>query len=301
MKKVTLLAIGALAFVFQNATAQIILFSANFEKVFIEPGGGGQPRDDNGNLIIAYMPPGGDITYWGVEDVLDSTYVNTTRAAVLDWTMTAEGWFSFSIAPQASSLAASAGSLDGLAFSFDVYTEGAATADFGLTIWFDQYQGSGKTFDASISPAITTDGRWNHVSFTLDHLTPSGTSGAYDPTLGLEMSFDGGGMSMHTGDTGQIVLDNIQLLLQTPKLNTTQSGNSVIVSWPNIEGCVLQQSSSLGATADWTTSSYSISTSNGMNSVTITLPAAGSLFFRLYLPPLISPETRGVSYLAPKT
>jgi hypothetical protein len=82
------------------------------------------------------------------------------------------------------------------------------------------------------------------------------------------------------GDNGQIVLDNILLLLQTPTLNITQSGNSVIVSWPNTEDYTLQQSSSLGATADWTTSGYSISTSNGMNSITITPPTSGNLFFR---------------------
>ncbi len=131
---------------------------------------------------------GGDVTAWDVENVLDSTYVHTTQAAVLDWTVTTPffGMVGFVIASQIS-LAAGAGSLGGLAFSYDVYTAGAATAGATtpLTIWFDQFPGGVKTFDASISPTITTDGKWTHVSFTLDQLTPSGTSGACDPDLGL--------------------------------------------------------------------------------------------------------------------
>jgi hypothetical protein len=173
MKKTTLLLIGALAFVLQSATAQIILYSANFGKVFFEPGGGGQPRDDNGNVITAYVF-GGNITYWGVEEVLDSTYATTTRAAVLDWTMSGVEGFYLDISPSVSSLAAGAGSLGGLRFSYDIYTGGAAAAGVAtpFTIWFDQFPLSIKTFDASISPVITTDGRWTHVSFTLDQLTP---------------------------------------------------------------------------------------------------------------------------------
>jgi hypothetical protein len=229
---------------------------------------------------------GGTVTKWDVENVLDSTYVHTTQAAVLDWTVTTPVFgVGFSMGSQ-TSLAAGAGSLGGLTFSYDIYTGGAATAGATtpLTIWFDQFPGGVKTFDASISPTITTDGKWTHVSFTLDQLTPSGMPGSatYDPTQGFEIGFDGGmGLSVNTGDTGQIVLDNILLMLQTPTLNITQSGNSVIVSWPNTEGYTLQQSSSLGATANWTTSGYSISISNGINSITITPPMTDNLFFRL--------------------
>jgi hypothetical protein len=65
-----------------------------------------------------------------------------------------------------------------------------------------------------------------------------------------------------------------------PTLIVSHSGNSVIVSWPNTGSFILQQDSNLTATANWTTSGYSISTSNGANSVTIT-PPTGILFFRL--------------------
>jgi hypothetical protein len=68
-----------------------------------------------------------------------------------------------------------------------------------------------------------------------------------------------------------------------PNLTITHSGNSVVVSWPNTVSCTLQQNSNLAATAGWTASGYSITTSNGTNSITITLPT-GNLFFRLSNP-----------------
>ena len=57
-------------------------------------------------------------------------------------------------------------------------------------------------------------------------------------------------------------------------------GNSVIVSWPNTGSYTLQQNANLALASGWTTSGYSISTSNGTNSITIT-PPTGNLFFRL--------------------
>ncbi len=69
----------------------------------------------------------------------------------------------------------------------------------------------------------------------------------------------------------------------SPTLTVSHSGNSVIVSWPNTGSFTLQQNSNLTATANWTTSGYSISTSNGTNSITITAPT-GNLFLRLANP-----------------
>jgi hypothetical protein len=66
-----------------------------------------------------------------------------------------------------------------------------------------------------------------------------------------------------------------------PNLTITYSGNSVIVSWPNTGSGTLQQSANVAAPGGWTTSGYSISTSNGTNSITIT-PPTGNLFFRLF-------------------
>ena len=65
-----------------------------------------------------------------------------------------------------------------------------------------------------------------------------------------------------------------------PNLTITHAGHSVIVSWPNTGIYTLQQNSNLAALAGWTTSGYSVSTSNGTNSITITQPT-GNLFFRL--------------------
>ena len=69
----------------------------------------------------------------------------------------------------------------------------------------------------------------------------------------------------------------------SPTLTVSHSGSSVIVSWPNTGSFTLQQNSNLTATANWTTSGYSISTSNGTSSIIITGPTR-SLFFRLANP-----------------
>jgi hypothetical protein len=65
-----------------------------------------------------------------------------------------------------------------------------------------------------------------------------------------------------------------------PNLTITYSGNSVVVSWPNTGSYTLQQNGNLAVPAGWTTSGYSITPSNGTNSITVTPPAA-NLFFRL--------------------
>jgi hypothetical protein len=68
-----------------------------------------------------------------------------------------------------------------------------------------------------------------------------------------------------------------------PNLSIAQSGNSVIVSWPSTGSYTLQQNNNLAAPGGWTTSGYTITTSNGTNSITITSPT-GHLFFRLKQP-----------------
>ncbi|HUD48910.1 MAG TPA: hypothetical protein VMR33_18905 [Candidatus Baltobacteraceae bacterium] len=69
-----------------------------------------------------------------------------------------------------------------------------------------------------------------------------------------------------------------------PSLTIARAGNSVVISWPDTGGYVLQQNSNVAASAGWTTSGYSVVTgANGTNSITIT-PGAGSLFFRLTNP-----------------
>jgi hypothetical protein len=65
-----------------------------------------------------------------------------------------------------------------------------------------------------------------------------------------------------------------------PNLTITYSGSNVIVSWPNSGSYTLQQNNNLAASANWITSGYTSSTSNGTNSITVTSPQ-GNLFFRL--------------------
>ena len=65
-----------------------------------------------------------------------------------------------------------------------------------------------------------------------------------------------------------------------PNLTITHSGTSAIVSWPNTGSYTLQQNANLAVSAEWVTSAYSITASNGISSISISL-ASGSLFFRL--------------------
>lgn len=225
MKKTTLLLIGALALVLQSATAQpYTLYSDNFADQTL----GATPQAtpfagaDDGHGPIIFPPPrqnllayvmGASSWTFDVERVLgpSSTYIH---AAVLDWTVGPgnQPFFLFTIASSHTTLAAGAPISD-LTFSFDFYDNGPAVAGATapVTFWFDQFPGNVKTFDASISPTLTY-GVWNQVSFTLDQLTPSGTSGAYDPDLGLSMAMDSdNGYSLTGGDTGQIVFSGLQV------------------------------------------------------------------------------------------
>ena len=106
--------------------------------------------------------------------------------------------------------------------------------------------------------------------------TVSGTIGQHDaggPMTGGNYSLTGGFWA----------LISVVQTAGLPNLIITFVGpNSVVVSWPNTGTYTLQQNSNL-AGGSWTTSGYSITTSNGTNSVTIT-PPTGNLFFRLKQP-----------------
>jgi hypothetical protein len=68
-----------------------------------------------------------------------------------------------------------------------------------------------------------------------------------------------------------------------PNLVIAQSGNSVIVSWPNTGNYSLLQNADLALVSGWVPTIYQINTANGTNSITITSPT-GYLFFRLSNP-----------------
>lgn len=100
----------------------------------------------------------------------------------------------------------------------------------------------------------------------------SGTIG--QPDAGMAMS---GGSYSVTGGFWSLIA-----VVQTagmPNLSITQSGNSVVVSWPDIGSCKLQQNNNL-AGGSWTACGNTINCSNGTNSITIS-PPTGNLFFRL--------------------
>jgi hypothetical protein len=103
----------------------------------------------------------------------------------------------------------------------------------------------------------------------------SGTIGQHD--AGAAMT--GGNYSL-TGGFWSLI--SVVQTVGAPTLTVTQSGNSVIVSWPGAGSYTLQQNSNLAAAAGWTNSGYTITTNaNGTNSITIT-PPTGNLFFRLF-------------------
>lgn len=230
MKENTLLLIGALAFVLQNASAQDTLYLDDFE--------GQTPGDNAASTPFFYANAGhgqalDPQNYWawvgnGTAIPVDGEFTVTdvpsgesdTTAAVLTAIVGTGGWFSFSSAANTSAAAAIYGwtSLSDLTFSFDIATVGSGASP--VTIWADQFPGNVKTFDASYIPTgVATDGSWYHVSFTLDQLVPSGTSGAYDPSLGIELALDGNGWGSTAGTTNVLMLDNI-LLVGAPEPGT---------------------------------------------------------------------------------
>jgi hypothetical protein len=132
----------------------------------------------------------------------------------------------------------------------------AATASFAQTYSIDWYKVAG-------GGGTSTGGVY----------TVSGTIGQHDaggPMTGGNYSLTGGFWALISvvQTTG---LPNLTVMFVGP--------NSVKVSWPDTGTYTLLQNSNL-AGGSWITSGYTITTSNGTNSITIT-PPMGNLFFRL--------------------
>ena len=68
-----------------------------------------------------------------------------------------------------------------------------------------------------------------------------------------------------------------------PTLYISHAGSSLTVYWQAISGWSLRLNNNVAALAGWIPSGYSIHTSNGINSITITSPTE-NLFFRLSSP-----------------
>src|ERR1035437_63486 len=100
----------------------------------------------------------------------------------------------------------------------------------------------------------------------------SGTIGQHDASDAMT----GGNYSL-TGGFWSLI--SVVQTAGLPNLTITHAGNSVIVSWPDTGSYTLQQNSNL-AGGSWTSSVYTITTTNGTSSITIPSPV-GNLFFRL--------------------
>jgi hypothetical protein len=104
----------------------------------------------------------------------------------------------------------------------------------------------------------------------------SGTIGQPDASTAMV----GGGYSVVGGFWSLI---SVVQTAGTPDLVVTHSGNNVIVSWLDTGSYTLQQNPNVANPAGWGTSSYSVTTASGTNSITVTSPT-GNLFFRLHNP-----------------
>ena len=126
-----------------------------------------------------------------------------------------------------------------------------------------------------------------HAQYSIDWFKVSGgggtsTNGQYSVSGTIAQPDGGGAMSggAYSVTGGFWSLISVVQTPGLPNLTITHSGNSVIVSWPNTGSYSLQQNANITSANGWATSSYSIITANGTNSITIA-PPTGSLFFRL--------------------
>lgn len=118
--------------------------------------------------------------------------------------------------------------------------------------------------------------------------TSSGTSGGTVYSLSGTIGQPGAGGPL-TGGTYSLTggfwsYVSVVQTVNAPVLTIAHTGGSVIVSWPaSATSFTLQQNSNLATTNTWITSSYTITTASGTNSITIT-PPSGHLYFRLVAP-----------------
>jgi hypothetical protein len=133
------------------------------------------------------------------------------------------------------------------------------------------FQALGQSYAINWYKVAGGGGTSSNASYSL-----SGTIGQHDASGAMS----GGGYTV-TGGFWSLI--SVVQTAGLPNLTITHVGNSVIVSWADTGSYTLQQNGNLAASAGWGTSGYSVSTSNGTNSITIT-PPTGSLFFRLHNP-----------------
>jgi hypothetical protein len=122
-------------------------------------------------------------------------------------------------------------------------------------------------------------------SYSIDWYKISGgggtsTNGAYSLTGTIGQPDAGGAMSggNYSVTGGFWSLISVVQTAGAPPLYISHSGNTVTISWQNVSGWSLQQSSSLSS-AVWSPASAP-TLNNGTNSLTISSPT-GNLFFQL--------------------
>ena len=110
----------------------------------------------------------------------------------------------------------------------------------------------------------------------------SSTGGVYTASGTLSPPPDaapmtGGGYSATGGFSGLV---NVVQTPGVPTLILTSNGGVITLSWAFTEGVILQQTPDLANPAAWATSPLTLTTTNGISSVTVSSPT-GNLFFRL--------------------
>ena len=105
---------------------------------------------------------------------------------------------------------------------------------------------------------------------------PPGSQDIATNTITVAASFT------NTFPAGSLTLITFTPNAAAPTLTITHSGNSVTISWPlGTGGFALQQNNNVADPAGWSNYGGTVSTNNGMNSITLTAPT-GNQFYRLF-------------------
>ena len=87
--------------------------------------------------------------------------------------------------------------------------------------------------------------------------------------------------NLYVADTHNNTVRSGQII-SGPALQITLAGSQAVLSWPNTGSCTLQTNNNL-STSSWIGYGGTVTTANGINSVTVA-PPADRLFFRLANP-----------------
>jgi hypothetical protein len=216
MKKTTLLLIGALAFVLQQASAGSVAYSEDLENN--SPGDG--------------VP--GWWTWIGGESVASTytvqPYGGSGLAAVANWDSTGSTWQGYSSGPNGpyptGPWGGAASYINNVGDMFDG-TYAAARSDWYMTIdladiqnvvtnpvtiWIMQYTGATETWEASYTPIMNTEpGAFTTVAFSFGDPSVITKSGTYDPSMPIKINIDDNGGWTTYGPGNEAIWDNLAI------------------------------------------------------------------------------------------